>query len=71
MFPESVDCGSPQALVTAAIVDGQSKSVCWKYGRNFRIGQQRVIASAQFGLTDDVEDPLQDRSLAVVHARRS
>src|SRR5664280_3696664 len=42
-----------------------------KYGRSFWIGQQRVIASAQFGLTNDVECPLQCHSLSVWSARRS
>jgi len=42
-----------------------------KYGRCIGIGQQRVIASAQFGLTNDVEGPLQRDALTVPNPRRS
>jgi hypothetical protein len=41
-----------------------AKSTIRKYGRDFGIAQQRVIAGAQFRLTDDVEGLLQRHSLA-------
>jgi len=35
--------------------DKRAKSTIRKYGRCFGIGEQSVVASAQFGLTNDVE----------------
>ena len=66
-------CGEQRTSSVTGRLAGNEKraeSTIRKYGRRFGIGQQRVIASAQFGLTDDVECPLQGHSLAVPHARR-
>src|ERR1035438_10068419 len=43
----------------------RAKATIRKYGWCFGIGQQRVIASAQFRLANDVEGPLQCHSLVV------
>ena len=48
----------------------RAKSTIRKYGRSFGIGQQGVIASAQFRLTNDVEGSLQLHSLAARNACR-
>ena len=42
-----------------------------KHGRDIGIGQQRVIASAQFRVANNVECPLQRHSLSVPHTCRS
>src|SRR5271157_4883328 len=49
----------------------RAKSSIRKHGRGFGISQHRVIASAQFRLTNDVEGPLQRHSFSVPPARRS
>src|ERR1035437_3625676 len=52
--------------VTGRLASNQqgAKSAVRKYGRGFGAGQQRVVAGAQFRLTDYVESPLQRHALA-------
>ena len=58
--------------VTGRLAGNQkgAKSTIRKYGRNFGIGQQGVITSAQFRLTNDVEGSLQLYGLAAWNPSR-
>ena len=68
------DAAGKEGLSVTGRLAGHEKraeSTIGKYGGSFGIGEQRVIASSQFRLTNDVECSLQRHSLSVLHARRS
>jgi len=68
------DAAGKECLAVSGRLAGHEKRAqCTirKYGGDFGIGEQSVIASARLRLTNDVECPLQSHSLSVPHARCS